>query len=98
MAFFPSSVQDGALSSAAYNFWGAYEQEVGEWVVSLFSKGISLYNSFGSVRYSSRAQAARCIDRLAKQAKSMDAIEVFRDARVKLLILHSIVFAAQLTQ
>lgn len=55
---------------------------MGEWVVSLFSQGVSLYNSFGSVRYSSRAQAERCVGRLAKQAKGMDAIEVFRDTRV----------------
>jgi hypothetical protein len=98
LTFFSSSLQqDAALSSAAYNFWGAYEQEVGEWVVSLFSQGISLYNSFGSVRYSSRAQAARCIDRLAKQAKSMDAIEVFRDTRVKLPVSHSTIAAVVLT-
>jgi len=78
-----SSAREGIKTSAAYNFWGAYEQEVGEWVVSLFSQGIALYNSFGSVRYSSKAQAERCVDRLSKQAKSMDAIEVFRDMRVR---------------
>ena len=75
--------QDGVASSASYNFWGAFEQEVGEWVVSLFSQGISMYNSFGGVRYTSRAQAARCIARLSKQAKSMDAIEVFRDTQAR---------------
>ena len=78
----PALAQDGLLTSTSYNFWGGYEQDIGEWVVSLFSQGLSLYNSFGSVRYASRAQAARCIDRLSKQAKSMDAIEVFRDTRV----------------
>ena len=59
-----------------------YEQEGGEWIASLFSQGISMYNSFGSVRYFNRPQAAKCIDRLSKQAKSMDAIEVFRDTQV----------------
>lgn len=90
-----SEAQDSSAlsSSQTYNFWGAYEQEVGEWVVSLFSRGISLYNSFGSVRFSSRAQAERCVGRLAKQAKSMDAIEVFRDTRVRSPILQPAVAA-----
>jgi hypothetical protein len=85
LLYIPSScAQDSdLLSSTSYNFWGVYEQEGGEWVVSLFSQGISLYNSFGSVRFLDRAQAAKCIDRLSKQAKSMDAIEVFRDNRVR---------------
>jgi hypothetical protein len=80
-----AEAEDNLLSSTSYNFWGAYEQESGEWVLSLFSRGISLYNSFSSVRYDSRAQAARCTDRLSKQAKSMDAVEVFRDARVRFI-------------
>ncbi len=71
---------------------------MGEWVVSLFSQGVSLYNSFGSVRYSSRAQAERCVGRLAKQAKGMDAIEVFRDTRVSPVISQPVYLVVQFSE